>query len=509
MPVLPAMVIGSVLLITVVGGLAEPTGDIRMDAIAYHYLGPRVWLRNGLIRPVLDECQTSFPAVVEVQYAALMRLGGQRAPDFFAVIGFCSILLITAGLAGTLGLDPPGIWWAVALVATMPVVYRGTYGGFIDIVFTGFILVAVRIGFDAERMRHFVLLGMFCGFAMGTKYTGLISWALLVGCAYLMATLVRGVHKRVALHCAVIGSIVAIAVAAGWYIRDWVLMGSPIYPPPPFFSRFFHVRYLPPQAIQHFIEIIHRQGVGMGHGPLSFLLLPYNLTYHTASFINGAGGIGLAPLALAPFGILATRRNGLAEVMGLYALLQTAAWFMTDQEARFVMPVYIILAVFAVLGWRYVTSAAPQWGPFLAGLAVATSIAYGLFMIGRARIDDMHAVVSSSFAENRRQEEIPFVDSFDYLNREPEVTKVLILDPLVPPYYSEKDYVKPIGRLGEESLPNAGNLDHVISEIPRLHISHVLDVRWPGGSFRLPDNPEAMTLVLQRDNQRIYRVDAP
>ena len=33
----------------------EPVGDIRSDTISYHYLGPRVWLRDGVIRPVLDE----------------------------------------------------------------------------------------------------------------------------------------------------------------------------------------------------------------------------------------------------------------------------------------------------------------------------------------------------------------------------------------------------------------------------------------------------------------------
>ena len=39
---------------------------------------------------------TYFPVVIETQYAALMSIGGQRAPGFFAVTGLASLLLIGA-----------------------------------------------------------------------------------------------------------------------------------------------------------------------------------------------------------------------------------------------------------------------------------------------------------------------------------------------------------------------------------------------------------------------------
>ena len=83
--ILPAAIVAGVFLVTAVGGLALPTGDMNNDAIAYHYLGPKVWLRESVIRPVPDEVLTYFPVVVETQYAALMSLGGERAPGFFAV----------------------------------------------------------------------------------------------------------------------------------------------------------------------------------------------------------------------------------------------------------------------------------------------------------------------------------------------------------------------------------------------------------------------------------------
>src|SRR5690242_18405931 len=39
-PILPAAIIALLLLVTVVGGFAAPSGDVKMDAIAYHLLGP-------------------------------------------------------------------------------------------------------------------------------------------------------------------------------------------------------------------------------------------------------------------------------------------------------------------------------------------------------------------------------------------------------------------------------------------------------------------------------------
>jgi hypothetical protein len=503
----PALIVIFVLLISAIGGLAEPVGDIRMDEIAYHLLGPNVWLRNTVIRPVTDEAYTAFPAVVEVQYAALMSLAGQRGPGFFAAIELFSILLIAASLALRSGLGPPGAWWTAALIISMPVLCRGAFDGFVDVIFSAFVLAALRIGYDAERPAHYVLFGLFCGFAMGTKYTGLIAAVLLGGCVFFLAVFAHHREKKVVLRHLGIACAVAVVIAGPWYIRNWLLLGCPIYPPPPLLWHFFPTGYLSPEAIRQFHASILKVGEGMGRGPLSLLLLPFHLTFHPANFLNGAGGIGLVPLALAPFGLFSRRRNAFAVGLSLFALLQTVAWFFTEQEARFLIHNYVIAAIFGVWGWMYVVKAAPKFAPALSALLVACSILYGLFMIGSARIDDLHAVASSTFEEKRKQSEIPFLGSFRFLNKQLSVSKVLVLAPRVPTYYLDKDYLKPVGRWGERSLPEAANLDQLLAELPRLCISHVLDTREESGSFRLPEHAAHLTLVFQLEDQRIYRVD--
>lgn len=336
LPILPVMIIVTVLIVTAIGGLAEPIGDMNNDAVAYHYLGPKVWLREAVIRPVPDESHTSFPILVETQYAALMSLGGQRAPGFFAVVGLIALLLMAASLATRSGLDSSSAWWATALIVTMPAVYRGAYGGFIDVLCAGFVLGAARFALDAEQPRDYLLFGVFSGIAIGTKYTSLIAWVLLLFCSFLTSIFVHHRSSTMVLKYLALSCGIAVAIGCPLYIRNWIFLGCPIYPPPPFLYNFFPVKYLSAEAIRQFYAFVRLRGGGLGHGLGAYLLLPFNLTYHAANF-HGAGGIGLAPLALGPIGLIAARREYFPKALGVFALLLTTAWFLTQQESRFLI----------------------------------------------------------------------------------------------------------------------------------------------------------------------------
>jgi hypothetical protein len=117
---LPALVVLFVLIITALAGTAEITGDWNQDTVAYHLLGPRVWLRAGVIRPVLDNSPTAFPQIPETLFAVLLAIGGERAPDFSSWFTLGLLLLVSAGLAMRLGLDSMHAWWVAAIVAAMP-----------------------------------------------------------------------------------------------------------------------------------------------------------------------------------------------------------------------------------------------------------------------------------------------------------------------------------------------------------------------------------------------------
>ncbi len=505
-PGLPLLIIAAVLLITVVGGLAMPTGDMNDDSIAYHYLGPTVWLRHEVIRAVPDELLTYFPVLMETQYAALMSIGGKRAPQLFSVTSFVVILLAGAALAIRMGLDQKGVWWVLALLAAMPVVYRGVYGGMVDAVFAAFVLLAARVAFDAEQLKDFVGLGIFCGFAIGLKFSGIVAFCILLFCTFLAVFWSKRCAPLRMLKYLGFTTVLAAAVASPFYLRNWILYGGPFYPPPPALLRIFPGTQIRPQALNELVTAVVDTGLGMGRSFLDFLLLPFNLTYHTANF-RGAGGVGLVPFALAPFAFIRKPRDSFFIALTLFTFLEAVAWFLTPQVSRYLIPVYVLAAIFGVLGWQYVVRVSPRYGRALAGVAVAISILYGTWMTASERKEDVRAGLSAKFEEQRRLRETPYFESFEYINHQPSVQRILVLYPHVAAYFIEKDYVKPFGRWGEQTIPGAETASQVMEQLPSLHVTHVLDVRTRSGKFDLPENPPGLRKVFERENERVYEVE--
>lgn len=504
-PLIPAAIITVVLLVTAVCALADITGDWGSDSVAYHLLGQKVWLRDGVIRPVLDNSHTSFPVAAEVMYAAFTVLGGAHGPAFSAVLTFSMFLLVVGALAVRAGVSATGAWWAAAFAASMPAIYAGSHSGFVDVLYAAFVLAAARLAFDAERLTEFMAFGLFGGLAIATKYTGLLALPALLLIAAIATWTSRTRRPRALISGIGVALAVAVIVGAPVYVRNWILLGCPIYPPPPLLSAIFHAKYMSPQAVREFHAYIYQRGAGLGRGLGAFLSLPFRLTYHTSNF-HGAGGIGLYALALGPFGLIALWRNPFSRAAALLAFVFTVEWFLTQQESRFLIHVYAIGAIFAVAGWEYVKSVTPRAGSLLSAIAIGCSLAYGLFMIGRAQAADVAAAFSQSVAERQRQEHIPFLESFRFVNNHPSVQKILILDRSVPPYYCDKSYLKITGQWKEQVLPDVRNAQDALEHLKTLHVSDVLDVRSEISEFQVATDTPGLVLEFERPDQRIYRV---
>jgi len=361
------------------------------------------------------------------------------------------------------------------------------------------------VGFDTEGQNQFILFGLFCGLGVATKYTALTVVPVLVFCVALSWYFGKQKQNAYALKYAVPAILIGAVVALPYYVRNWILLGFPIYPPPPFFANLVPVKCFSQESLHRFHAFLYARGSGLGRGLVAYILLPYNLTYHTSNF-NGAGGIGLTGLAFGPFGLFAARSSVFAKVFALFAIFLTTLWFLTLQESRYLIPAYPVAAVFAALGWRYVESARPRSTRALCGMVIACSLLYGLFMIESGRWNDLRCVFSPSFAKKQHEKTIPYLGSFEYLNADSSVNRVLVLDASVPVFYLDKAYLKPFGQWGEQVLPEATNAAQVLREIGVLKVSHILDVHSNVSDFQVPENMPRLKLVFQAENQRVYRV---
>jgi len=500
---LPGAIVVAMLALTAVAGLAEPVGDWGKDGVAYHLVGPKVWLREGVIRPIADNSVTSYPATAEMVFTALRAFGGPRAPGFSAAWTMALLMAVAAALGRRCGIDVRGAWWIAALLITMPTVYNGGHSAFVDVIYATFILTAVRVGFDAVERKHFAAFGLFCGLALATKYPALLALPLLLICAMWKRGEWRGI--RAALPNALLTALTAFVVASPFYLRNWIELGSPIYPAPWWVTKFAHVKYFTAQSLRDFYAYNRWRGRGHGGGILHFVSLPYNLTYHTADF-NGAGGIGLAPLAFAPLGVWAAWREGFARRLALVGLMLLALWFITMQESRYLIHVYTLSAVFAVFGWQMAASITGRRGQLLCAAVVAISLAYGGFMIGNIQVWGALSVISPARGADWHRTHTVFVESFDWLNRNPDVKRLLILDRSVPAYYSDKDYVKPFGQWGEQVYPDVKSAADILPRLHELGITHVLDVESTIAGYQIAPGTPGLELVFEQAGQRVYKV---
>jgi hypothetical protein len=350
-----------------------------------------------------------------------------------------------------------------------------------------------------------MLAGLFAGLSAGTKYTGLINLALIVVALLLRPAGQMSFVQR--LRNVILLSAVGLALCSPWYVRNTVQLGVPIYPPPPILSKYLEARAFPPEAVQSFQEYIRDRGKGYGRSLLQFVLLPYNFTYRPGAF-HGAGGIGLVPLAFLPIALLALPRNGTSLAWLLWSGLFVIAWFYTQQEARFLIPVLAVAAALGGFGADYLWQRSKLIGRILIAAVAGVSIAYGLGTDLHGNRDRIASLFSRP-AEARRESDIPVREAFQYLNATPEVESVLVLNRFVPCYYLRKPYVKIRGQYWEQPLPGVTDASTALRQVQNLHVTHILDVQGLFESnFELDPNTTPFHLVWSSKDARIYKVAA-
>jgi hypothetical protein len=510
---LPLLALAGLLLAS---GLARPTGDMGSDGVSYHLAGPALWLRSHRVVTALDASHTAFPVAIDALFAAGMALSNERAPGVIGGLLALVVVIQATGLARWLGASARWAPLASLLVAFMPPLLINVGWAFVDIEYAGFALAALRLSLAPElrRLRAGPLSGgLFLGLAIATKYNGLTLAAttLAIAAGYDLLTLRAGgaTAARRALSAGLVGA----ALGAPFLVRNWVVLGVPIYPPPVALAKLMTPIAFPLPASAAFERYIFTErGSGMGRGLLDLLFLPWRFTFHTSNF-HGGGGIGLAPLALFPAAWIA-RRTAIMRWGLLWIALTTLIWFAVQQEARFLDPVVILLTAIAVVGAEALVAAWPRLGVLAVALVVLISVTYGGIIQGRSYLGRALSAVRPAVDAARWQAEVPFTGAFAYLNAVPSPARVLVLSWSVPPYYLHHDYLKIEGLYGERPIAGVSTAAEALARVDQLGVTHVLDVvateppnHQAAHGFMVPmPPPQTLQLVFDSPNARVFRV---
>jgi hypothetical protein len=371
------------------------------DALLYHAANPALFEESHRIFEVPWNSSSYEPFSVEMLvldgFLLWDSVQGAFAPLLLALVALGAVMGFSWRIAGR-----SAALLAGAVFFAQPFMVWEATSVFIE---SG---LACALALSAWNLYRFVrysersgllLAGIFAGSAAGMKYLGLIAALTLAAVAAIVIG--RRLNYRVALAF----GLPAVAVALPWYVKNALLTGNPFYP---------HVfGGLNPSAARELNSSM--RSFGHGDAPVDFLLLPVRLLADAKPFDAGEF---LSPLFLvfAPTALLVSRARHAVLAAWAGVLIFVVAWFVTTQQARFLVPLMPVLAVLAALG-ALTLSSQGRLGRVLvvAGTAAALAVGLGASVVYAAQFAPV--VVGTESRDQFLKEKVSNYEGVEWLNR--------------------------------------------------------------------------------------------
>lgn len=198
------------------------------DAVSYHLFFPARWLhahRLAIIpTPFSDEAQAYQPGNGELWFLWLML---PFHGDTLARIGQLPFYLLGAAatylIAVRCGASRARAAYAPTLFLIAPPFVEQAAGANVDLITAALFVAGAWLALeaiDSDRRRDWALWGTALGLFLGTKYLAVVYAPLLI----LVAVLRK---PRIRMLWGIPGMLV---FGAPWYLRNWLIAGSPLYP---------------------------------------------------------------------------------------------------------------------------------------------------------------------------------------------------------------------------------------------------------------------------------------
>jgi hypothetical protein len=371
------------------------------DALLYHAANPALFEQAHRIFEVPWNSSSYEPFSVEMLvldgFLLWNSVQGAFAPLLLALVTLVAVMGFADRVAGR-----SAALLAGAIFFAQPFMVWEATSVFIE---SG---LALALGLSAWNLYRFVrfyepsgliLAGIFAGGAAGMKYLGLIIALTVAAVAVVLAS------RRLTYRNALAFAVPALAVALPWYVKNALLTGNPFYP---------HVfGGLNASAAGELRDAM--RSFGHGHSPLDFLLVPARLLGDAKAFDAGEF---LSPLfvVFAPVALLYCRRD--KRVLALWGgvLLYVAAWFVTTQQARFLVPLMPVLAVLAALGALALASQG-RLGRVLAVAGTAAALTVGLAASAVYAAQFAPVVFGTESQDEFLREKVSNYEGVEWLNR--------------------------------------------------------------------------------------------
>jgi hypothetical protein len=203
--------------------------ELGWDAHVYHLTGPKLFLEMGRIGHPIDLFYLGFPQLGGMQFMlGLLLVGDGLTALFHFGYGLLALVLVMALSAQAFGREtalPSG-----ALLLSVTAVLELMMSAYVDITLL-FYTTAAFYAFwrwrDSRQTGWLLLLGLFCGFCAGVKYTA-VAVPIALGLSLLWVLRRRPLVDII--RQGGLLTLVTTLTTVPWLLKNWLVTGNPVYP---------------------------------------------------------------------------------------------------------------------------------------------------------------------------------------------------------------------------------------------------------------------------------------
>jgi hypothetical protein len=481
------------------------TPPISRDALTHHLAIPKLYLAHGGIYEIPSILFSYYPMNLDLLYMIPIYFGNDTVPKF---IHFAFALLTTFFIYRYLHrkLNTAYGLLGAFLFLSIPIVVKLSITAYVDlglIFFSTAALLFLLKWLEKDfSFKYLILAAIFCGLGMGTKYNGLISFALLtLFVPFLYSRANQEDHTR-AFRAVAYGlsfMTISLLVFSPWLIRNYIWTGNPVFP---LYNNLFN-----PQMISGAsIGIFQYRSLAYHETWWQMVLLPIRIFFqgqdNNPQYFDGK----LNPILLfLPILAFYRKREDPRDIRNEKKILLVFsvlffgfAFFTSGLRMRYIAPIIPPLVILSVFGIRQVFQKVADIHS-RNGRRVCTAFVFGVvaFTLGMNGIyvyEQFKEVVPFDFLSGR-------VSRGEYISKyRREYPAIQYVNKNLPPdalvlfifignrgYYCDKDYQLDNGWL-YKIIKKADSPEFVLFElknrgITHLFISHNIFDKWKKGIF--------------------------
>jgi hypothetical protein len=434
--------------LALIAALAPPTAK---DTVLYHFALPKAYLAAGGGIEVPYNIAGYYPLGVELHAVWAMLLGaplgarvGEAAAGATLFLFAPLLVMVVYGWARERGVDRAGAMAAALMVAWVPTAYDVAASAYVDLALAAYTAMAVRAfgrWWTTLDGRHLVWITVGIGGALSIKLSAAFVILPLALLALLRSLKGSGPGTAVIAGSAIAALGTGVALAAPWYVRNWIRTGSPLFP--------FYLGIWPAQAPGWDLERSQLYETlfslyGNTQTGLDYLLAPLRLAVAAQpdqpSFYDGVLGIAVAfALPLLAWAFWTRRLDVELRLAALVSACLFVFWLFSSQQLRYLLPALPGLAVPSAAAAASLGGARGRAlrGLLVAAAALGVPVALAWFLT----LDPARVVLGGEGRADFLRRRLDYYPYYEVVNRElPPTAKVWLINMRRDSYHLDRPY---------------------------------------------------------------------